>query len=43
MVEPGLTWTPLWHPEETSPIAPVISFEEPNESAIMAGVAKKTA
>jgi hypothetical protein len=43
MLEPGLTWTPLWHPEETSPIAPVISFEEPNESAIMAGVGKKKA
>lgn len=41
MVEPGLTWTPLWHPEETSSIAPVISFGEPNESAIMAGVGRK--
>jgi hypothetical protein len=41
MVEPGLTWTPLWHPEETSAMAPVISFSEPNESAIMAGVGRK--
>jgi hypothetical protein len=41
IVEPGLTWTPLWHPEETGSIAPVISFEAPNESAILAGVGRK--
>ncbi len=41
LVEPGLTWTPLWHPEETSPTAPVITFAEPNESAILAGVGRK--
>lgn len=41
IVEPGLTWTPLWHPEETSSIAPVISFEVPNESAIIAGAGRK--
>jgi hypothetical protein len=41
IVEPGLTWTPLWHPEETGSIAPVISFGSPNESAIIAGVGRK--
>lgn len=41
MCDPGLTWTPLWHPEETSSIAPVISFETPNESVILAGVGRK--
>ncbi len=41
LVEPGLTWTPLWHPEETGAIAPVISFASPNESAILAGVGRK--
>jgi hypothetical protein len=41
LVEPGLTWTPLWHPEETSASAPVISFATPSESAIMAGVGRK--
>ena len=41
MVEPGLTWTPLWHPEETTPTAPVITFAAPNESAILAGVGRK--
>ena len=41
MVDPGLTWTPLWHPEEKSPTAPVITFAEPRESAILAGVGRK--
>ncbi|HEX5405690.1 MAG TPA: SAM-dependent methyltransferase [Pseudonocardiaceae bacterium] len=41
MIEPGLTWTPLWHPEEIGSIAPVISFSTPNESAIKAGVGRK--
>lgn len=41
LIEPGLTWTPLWHPEETSPTAPVVTFAEPNESAILCGVGRK--
>lgn len=41
MVEPGLTWTPLWHPEETSPTAQLITFATPNESVIWAGVGRK--
>ena len=41
IVEPGLTWVPDWHPEETSPSAPAIAFGSPNESVILAGVARK--
>jgi hypothetical protein len=41
LVDPGLTWTTLWHPEETSPTAPVITFATPNESVIVAGVGRK--
>lgn len=41
IMAPGLTWTPDWHPEETSSIAPVISFNSPNESVILAGVGRK--
>jgi hypothetical protein len=41
MVPPGLTWTPLWHPEQTSPSAPVVTFAEPNESAILCGIGRK--
>jgi hypothetical protein len=41
MLDPGMTWTTLWHPEETSPTAPVISFASPNESVIWAGVGQK--
>lgn len=41
LLEPGLTWTALWHPEETSPTAPVITFATPNESMIWAGVGQK--
>jgi hypothetical protein len=36
LVEPGLTWTPQWHPEETT-----IEFSTPSESVIRAGVGKK--
>jgi nucleotide-binding universal stress UspA family protein len=41
IVEPGVTWTPLWHPEETTRAAPVITFAEPNDSAILAGIGRK--
>lgn len=41
LIEPGVTWTPLWHPEETSPSAPKISFASPNESIAYAGVGRK--
>lgn len=41
LVEPGMSWTPSWHPEESSDTAPVIEFETPNESVIWAGVGRK--
>nr|WP_228046781.1 SAM-dependent methyltransferase [Saccharopolyspora sp. HNM0983] len=41
LVEPGTTWTPLWHPEESDDNAPVIDFDEPNDSVVWAGVAYK--
>lgn len=41
LIEPGATWTPLWHPDENGPSAPVIHFADPNESVVWAGVAYK--
>jgi hypothetical protein len=41
LIEPGVTWTPLWHPEETSPTAPKVSFATPSEAIAYAGVGRK--
>jgi hypothetical protein len=41
LVEPGWTWTPEWHPEETGPNVRTVTFRTPNESVIWAGVGKK--
>ena len=41
LVEPGATWTPLWHPEENGANAPQIEFDSPNDSVVWAGVARK--
>lgn len=41
MVDPGLTWTPLWHPENSSPSARTVAFDSPNGSAVLAGVAQR--
>lgn len=41
LLEPGLTWTPSWLPEEASANAQIVSFDEPRQSAIFAGVARK--
>jgi hypothetical protein len=41
LVDPGITWTPLWHPEETGPSSPAVTFGTPNESIVLAGVARK--
>jgi hypothetical protein len=41
LVQPGMCWTPQWHPDENSPNSPVIEFDEPNESMIWAGVGRK--
>lgn len=41
IIEPGLTWTPSWHPEEAGSSTQDVSFENPEESAVYAGVGKK--
>lgn len=41
LIEPGLTWTPSWHPDETGSDLPQISFNHPSESIIYAGVGCK--
>jgi hypothetical protein len=42
LVEPGLTWTPLWHPEEGGSSGPDVTFRYPNESVVWAGIGRKT-
>ncbi|MFC0069124.1 SAM-dependent methyltransferase [Umezawaea endophytica] len=39
VVDPGLVWTPLWHPENSSASARTVTFASPNGSAVLAGVA----
>lgn len=41
LLEPGMVWTPQWHPEETGPTAPTISLPTPEYSVIWAGVGQK--
>lgn len=41
LVEPGMTWTSLWHPEETGADAPSIEFDSPEESVVYVGVGRK--
>jgi hypothetical protein len=41
LIEPGLTWTPSWHPEETGSSLQGVTFDQPNESVIFAGVGRK--
>ncbi|TNC24230.1 methyltransferase [Amycolatopsis alkalitolerans] len=41
LIEPGMTWTPLWHPEDSSPNSPIIGFDAPEESVILVGVGRK--
>jgi len=41
LLEPGMVWTPQWHPEETGPTAPAISLPTPEYSVIWAGVGQK--
>ncbi len=41
LVEPGMTWTPSWHPEDADPHVEPILFSSPNESVIYAGVGRK--
>jgi S-adenosyl methyltransferase len=41
LVEPGLTWIPLWHPEESVSRANDPVFDDPRESIGYAGVGRK--
>ncbi|OXM63779.1 SAM-dependent methyltransferase [Amycolatopsis vastitatis] len=41
MIEPGLTWTPLWHPEEATVTDETPDLGEASESIVLAGVAQK--
>ena len=36
LIDPGLTWTPSWHPEETGFDIPHVSFSQPSESVVYA-------
>ncbi|WP_424184991.1 SAM-dependent methyltransferase [Actinokineospora sp. G85] len=41
LVEPGMVWTPEWHPEETGPTVEQIRFKHPNEAVVWAGLGRK--
>jgi S-adenosyl methyltransferase len=41
LIEPGMTWTTLWHPEDSSPHSPKIEFDAPEESVILVGIGRK--
>lgn len=42
LVEPGMVWTPQWHPnEQTASLPPMVPFNDPSESIVWAGVARK--
>jgi hypothetical protein len=41
LVEPGICWTPSWHPEESGPNSPMITFATENEASILVGVGRK--
>lgn len=41
LIDPGLTWTPCWHPEETDTNTQYVSFNHPSESIVYAGVGRK--
>ena len=41
LIDPGLTWTSCWHPEEADSSGQPIPFSHPSESIIYAGVGRK--
>ncbi|MET9267382.1 SAM-dependent methyltransferase [Amycolatopsis sp. NPDC004079] len=41
LLEPGVTWTPLWHPEEAGPHERPLLLGAASESLLLAGVAHK--
>ncbi|HEX5401314.1 MAG TPA: SAM-dependent methyltransferase [Pseudonocardiaceae bacterium] len=41
LLDPGLTWTPNWHPEETGSQHADLTFDDPSKSVIYAAVGRK--
>ena len=41
LLEPGITWTTQWHPEQAGPDTPTINLPTPNHAMMLAGVAQK--
>jgi hypothetical protein len=41
VIDPGVVWTPLWHPEETSRHEEPIRFATPNHAIVRGGVGLK--
>ncbi|GAA2359716.1 SAM-dependent methyltransferase [Saccharopolyspora halophila] len=42
LLDPGMTWTSLWHPEDDAPSSPKVDFTDPSDSGCWAGVGRKT-
>jgi hypothetical protein len=43
VLDPGMVWAPLWHPEDSGPDERPIPFQTPSHAVIWAGVGRKTA
>jgi hypothetical protein len=43
LLEPGMSWTSAWHPEEAGPTGDDLALADPSEAAFYAGVGRKTA
>ncbi|HEX2130162.1 MAG TPA: SAM-dependent methyltransferase [Actinophytocola sp.] len=41
LLDPGWTWTPCWHPEETGPNVRTITFPTPSHALLWSGVGRK--
>lgn len=42
LLEPGMVWTPQWRPDEqTARLPRTVTFDDPSESVVWAGVARK--
>jgi hypothetical protein len=41
LLDPGMVWTPEWHPEDAGPNAPFIEFPTPSHAVVWAGVGRK--
>jgi hypothetical protein len=41
VVDPGMVWTPQWHPEEAACTSRAVRFTRPNEAVVWAGVGRK--